>query len=127
MHGQGLDWKYRGILTHKGCRVFYRITFSVVVEISPNTNCTAFADTVRPNSQFFCAIIVPVPLAHAVETNVKVIGCLNQLIRKLRTAHGAKNSTSFAESSEDCLIPPTGVAEFYDVAPIMVELEQNRL
>lgn len=127
MHGQCSHLKCRGILTHKGYRIFYRITFSVVVEISPNPNCTTFSDTVRPDSQFFCGIIVPVRLPHAVETNVDIIGCPNQLIRKLRAANGAKNGTSFAKSSKDCLIPPTGVAELYDVAPIMVELEQNGL
>src|ERR1700691_382548 len=117
----------QGILTHKGCRILYRITLSVVVEVSPNTNCATFSDTARPDSQFFCRIIVPVPLAHAVETNVKIIGCLNQLIRKLRTANRAKNGTGFAKSSKDSLIPPAGMAELYDVAPIMIKLEQNGL
>src|ERR1700722_6525001 len=127
MPGQGSHWKYREILTHKRYRILYRITFSVVVEISPNTNCTTFADTVRPDSQFFCGIIVPVPLAHAVKANVKIIGCLNQLIRKLRAAHRTKNGTGLAKSFEDCLIPPTGVAEFNNVSPVMIELEQNPL
>jgi hypothetical protein len=70
---------------------------------------------------------VPVPLAHTVKANVKIIGCVNQLIRKLGTANGTKNGTGFAKSSKHRLIPPTGVAELHDVASIVVKLQQNGL
>ena len=100
----------------------YRVTVPVVIEICPDVLGSAFPNTFGPDVQLFFGIIVPIPLARAVEADVNIIRCPNQFVGQFRTAACAKNSPGFAEGGENPLIPPAYVAEFHDIAPFMVKL-----
>jgi hypothetical protein len=90
-----------GILSQENCRILYRITSTVVIEISPDAVCSACPDTFGPDCQLFSGIVVSVPLAHAVEADINILSCLDQLIRKIRTAARAKNSAGLTEASKN--------------------------
>ena len=62
--------------------------FVIVIEINPGSFCAACLDPLGPFLEFRILIIVPVPAVGAVQAQIDVVGCPDQLVRKSRAALG---------------------------------------
>src|SRR5947209_546526 len=73
-------------------------------------------DQVRPDGKLFVRIIVSIPAAAAVESEVDRVARSDEIRRDTRGADGAENEATVAKRIVDALAPPALVAELDRIA-----------
>src|SRR4051794_29525170 len=95
----GAPWETACQHAPHGCRVSWCMCFVIVIEINPGSFCAACLDPLGPFLEFRIRIIVPVPAGGAVQAQIDVVGCPDQLVRKSRAATRAEDCAGLANAA----------------------------
>lgn len=63
-----------------------RIGIAIVIEVSPYPDCPACFDPLSPIGQLSEGVVVPIPLFHAMKSDVDVVRGPDQFVRQSRPA-----------------------------------------
>src|SRR5688500_6171515 len=102
------------------------MTVAVIVEVGPNALATAGLDAPDPQREFGGGVVAAIPFCYAMEPDINFVRGFYKFIGQPRAAARTEDRARFFESSIHLVVPPTAMTALNHVAPVGVELSQDR-